>query len=338
MTFKIILAHFLFTLVVVSASGCSELLVSGPDENQNLADFEAVWSITNSEYPFFQFKGIDWDAVHSSYRPLAEQAKGDEIVQVLFDMLSELKDAHVRLSTKGGFDTFIIPYDSPRSRRDRLAFNPSIVRNYFAGELDLTASRNIEYGIAGGNIGYIRLSTFESGNWIFEFDEVLARLAATRALIVDVRNNDGGSFQSTDFVIGRFLTAPISSLPTYGHAQLQPSYLIRPRGPFAYSDSIVVLANGGSASASDGFVEIMKQIPSVTVVGDTTAGAGGDTQRFSLPSGRQIRLSVKDICRYDGNPIEWNGVAPDVRVRQIEADTQEGRDRQLEYALQLLRQ
>ena len=61
------------------------------------------------------------------------------------------------------------------------------------------------------------------------------------------------------------------------------------------------------------------------------------SHRALFPGGIRINVSTKDIRRYDGLPIEWNGVPPDIRVEQTAEDIRQGRDKQLEYALQLLR-
>jgi len=82
---------------------------------------------------------------------------------------------------------------------------------------------------------------------------------------------------------------------------------------------------------------MMKQIPTVTILGDTTGGGSGAPEYFSLPSGRQIRISLKDFRRYDGIPYEWNGVPPEIRVEQTEEDIKHQRDRQLERAIELLK-
>jgi len=76
-------------------------------------------------------------------------------------------------------------------------------------------------------------------------------------------------------------------------------------------------------------------------VGDTTGGgsAGGtisDTGLRTLPSGKRIEIGTLDLRRYDGLPWEWLGIPPDIRVVQTEADISAGRDRQLEFAIELL--
>jgi C-terminal processing protease CtpA/Prc len=103
-----------------------------------------------------------------------------------------------------------------------------------------------------------------------------------------------------------------------------------------------VITNGASLSGAELFAEVMKQIPFVTVVGDTTAGGGCNDRDVNdgdrrLPSGKLIHIPTGCILRYDGALIEWNGVTPDVLVTQTEADVLRGRDLQLEFAIELLR-
>lgn len=325
---------YIFILFVTAFFGCSDLIVGDPEPSNNVADFEAAWSVTNSVYPYFQFKGINWDSLHIVYRLRAEQSKGDEMFVVLFDMLAELKDGHVGLTTKGGY--YVRAYTPPRTARDRFAFDPLVVRKYFDRELMLAGEMKMEYETLPGNIGYIRFSTFTEGNWILEFHGVLDYFRNTKGLIIDVRNNGGGSNNNSDIVVSRFLSAPLAYGATYFKRQLQPTHQLQPRGPFCYSNPVVVLINGVCFSTTEDFVEMMKQVSTVTVVGDTTAGGSGAPEYFSLPSGRQIRISMKDSRRYDGIPYEWNGVPPHIRVAQTEVDVQSGRDRQLEYAITML--
>lgn len=324
-----------FVLWILILSGCGDLIVGEPDRTDNVADFEAAWSITRSVYPYFQFKRINWDSLRVMYRSRAEQSRGDEIFEVLFDLLAELRDGHVGLTTKGGY--YVQTYQLPRTVRDRFAFDPLVVRKYFDKELKLAGDKKMEYETLSGNIGYIRFSTFTSGNWIQAFDGVLEYLRTTKGLILDVRNNGGGSDNTTDFVVSRFISAPLPRAPGYINGQLQSRQPLQPRGPFRYGNPVVVLINGVCFSATESFVETMKQLSTITVVGDTTGGGSGAPEYYSLPSGRRIRVSTKDFRRYDGLPIEWNGVAPHMRVAQTEVNIRAGRDLQLEYANAMLR-
>ncbi len=89
----------------------------------------------------------------------------------------------------------------------------------------------------------------------------------------------------------------------------------------------------------------MKQLPNVIAIGDTTGGgsAGGTSEpanartEYYLPSGKMINIGTVDNRRYDGQPWEWLGIHPDIRVVQTETDINAGRDNQLEYAINMLK-
>jgi carboxyl-terminal processing protease len=324
-------------MLCVSIYSCADMVVGDPVPENDLQDFTDACATIRENYPYFQFKGINWDSVCALYLPRARQAQGDEIYSVLFDLLKELKDGHVELETTGGFPVRV--YQTPRELRDKDAYNPLVVRKYFHAELRLTGSNNIEYGIMDGNIGYVYLSTFHEGSWINDFAGVLDYLQNTKGLIVDVRDNSGGTDITSRVVVGRFLISrmPYPSSYMKGILITDPNAFLQPLGPFRYAQPVVVLINGRSSSMAEGFAEQMKQIPTVTVLGDTTAGAGGEPRVFVLSSGRKIRVSTKDIRRYDGQPQEWNGIPPTIRVPQSATDAGAGRDKQLEYAIELLR-
>jgi C-terminal processing protease CtpA/Prc len=110
-----------------------------------------------------------------------------------------------------------------------------------------------------------------------------------------------------------------------------------------YTKPVVLWINGDSMSGAELFPGLMKQLSNVTVVGDTTLGGGcndvaDDIQGDDwLPSGKYIHIGTTYVLRYYSEPIEWNGVLPDIRVPQTKDDIDQGRDKQLEYAIGLLR-
>ena len=86
--------------------------------------------------------------------------------------------------------------------------------------------------------------------------------------------------------------------------------------------------------------ERMRQLGHVTLAGDTTAGAGMSTNvdpRHHLPSGKAIAINYDAILRFDGEPLEWNGVPPDIQVPQSDRDVADNRDKQLEFAIEFLK-
>lgn len=331
------------TLAALLAVGaCDTLLVPPSDADSVVADFEAAWSWTDSVYPMFQQKGIDWDSVHTVFRLRAEAASGDEVYPLLRDLLEVPRDGHLYFQTPGG--GLVYPYMPPRLVEGRHTFSRFLVRRYAMGHMGTLAGGDIEYGVMPGNIGYVRFATFDPENLWTQVPEAMATVRNTDGLVLDVRNNNGGERQNVSALVSSFLTDTLVWLEGFeaDGVLFEPWEPIPPDpGRYTYAAPVVVLINGASISGAEILAETMKRVAGVTVVGDTTAGAACNDRDVNpgnrtLPSGIVIHIPTACLLRYDGLPMEWNGVPPDIRVPQTKADIDEGRDLQLEYALSLL--
>jgi len=336
--FKIKLLILISSAVILTS--CEEMIVKPAESNLNLDDFEATWERVNMVYPYLEYKQINWDSIYTVYQPQAEQAKGDEIYTVLIEMLTELKDMHVHVKTDGG--RYMSTYLAPRWVKDKYTYDPIVVRNYFDKELRITGEDRIEYEIIQGNIGYIYMATFDDDYLLNYFSEALEYVKNTKALILDIRHNNGGSYQNLVAVVSRFITAPLEKPNYYLQGELIDLPPFEPQSNFQYTNPIVLLINGVCYSTGDIFPEIMKQISTVTLVGDTTSGgSSGSTTSFpayyKLPSGKTIFVGTTDWRGYNGSPLEWVGVAPDILVQQTKEDIENGVDKQLEYAINMLK-
>ena len=326
-------------LSVLVLAACTDLIVKPPASNLNVADFEAVWSTVDEYYPCLEFKGIDWDSLYTVYLPRAEAARGDEFYRVLHDLLGELRDGHVRYFTPGGSERY--PWIPPRRLRDEGLYNPFVVRRYFDRDLELSPSGKIESGILSGNLGYVFLADFHEDYLIRDFPAAMYRMRDTAGLIIDIRQRVGGSTANVAAVVSRFITEPLPWLAFIREGELLALTPCQPSGSSPYTGPVVVLINGLTFSAGELCSEMLKQLPQVTAVGDTTGGGGiggtiPDTSRLVLPSGKRFEINYLELRRYDGVPIEWNGVPPDVRVVNTAADIAARRDLQLEFAIELL--
>jgi hypothetical protein len=331
---ELMLFYILFSTLLFS---CKDIIVTEPDTNLNLQDFESAWKRVNDIYPYLEFKNINWDSVYNVYKPRAESAHGDDIYIVLGDLLAELKDGHVFYKTNGGAEVY--PYYPKRHFKDRHAYSPFVVRKYFNKELIITEYGSMEYEIIPGNIGYLFISDFHEDNFPVEFYTALEYLRNTKGLIIDIRQKRGGNYQNIEAVVQRFITKPLERNEAYRDGVKLDFQPFVPQGSFQYIKPVVVLINGSTFSAGEFTTEILKQLPHVTAVGDTTGGGsagGGDESIFSLPSGKSISVDFIDFRRYDGLPWEWLGVPPDIRIVQTEKDIIAGRDKQLEYAINFL--
>ncbi len=311
---------------------CADLLAPGQTRDRNLQDFEAAWEIAATHYPFFAFKRVNWDSMYTAFRPRAAQARGDDIYPLLCELFLPLRDVHIQVQSEAGYP--MVNYRWPRVG-DVATYSPTVVRHYCRYPLRVTGENNMEYGLVGDTIGYLHFATFARGEWIRAVDQALAELSHTHGLIVDVRNNFGGSSTSSDYVLARFIDRPLTQVMYFRDGRTV-SWTIEPCATLRYAGRVVVLINGATLSAAEMFAELMRQMPTVTVLGDTSGGGGGDTELFGLPSGKKLKLPVKFARRTDGEMIEWNGIIPDVVVEQTASDVRKGTDKQLAAAIALL--
>jgi C-terminal processing protease CtpA/Prc len=329
----------LLTIIFIySFFGCEDIFIkSGNDEN-NLEDFEKAWQGIDYVYPYFEVKNIDWDQIYQEYRPKAEIAKGDEIYTVLIDLISELKDQHPYIKFMGGCQATI--YLSPRYIRDRDLFDPKVVKKYFDKEFNIAGKGYIEYQVLPDNIGYINISSLSPQNLVSDFGRVLDYFANAKGIIIDVRHNMGGAADNSNKVLSYLINSDFQVPQAYYLKQIVTQDPIKPNG-YEYSNPIVVLINGVSYSEAERFTEMMKQLPNVTAVGDTTgggsAGSNGIRDEIILPSGKIVHVGNFDFRRYDGRPWEWIGIEPDIQITNTQENLKKGIDNQLEYAIGLLK-
>jgi len=320
----------LFFLLPILIIGCE----TNPKEN--IESFDSAWNRINDVYPFLEFKKINWDSIYTIYRPKVESANRKEFKLIINDMLSELEDVHVYHRKKVGIQRY--PYKSPRQIKDKNAISKSVIRKYFNERLKF--SKGVLYGISPENIGYIRFKSFHNKGLIVKLPEIFKYLSNTKGLIVDLRSPKGGDYNVLMAFVNYFMTTPLEKPELYILEKIEQSPFQASESEYIYTKPAVVLINGLTISAGESTAEILKQLPNVTVVGDTTCGGGGCSSNhtvqaigeYELPNSLLISVPTGYFKRYDGSHLEWNGVSPDVRVKQTETDINNSKDKQLEFA------
>ena len=297
-----------------------------------IEDFEETWEIADEWYPYFNFKNINWDSIHDIYYPEIASSYSDEYLMIINNMLIELRDGHVALMLKSGK---YFGYRTPRQVKDERSFDFSVTQTYITGDYNSIADDRIQYGSIN-DIGYIRISTLMQGDWIESIDDALGTLGGTKAIIIDIRHNGGGSTNTGVYIVSKFIQEPLPAPGFDEKGVFHPGGSIQPRQANNYANPAVLLVNGIVLSAAEHLAMWMQHINHVTLIGDTTGGASGNPLAFSLPSGNEVRMSTRYMYRYDGEPIEWNGIVPDIIVTQSESDILKGEDLQLEYAIDFL--
>lgn len=331
--------NILFLLIgLLSATSCIREDVSG---NTPEANFESLWKIIDEQYCFLEYKkqeyGLDWDQVHDAYAKRITPSMGWEaLFEVLSEMVAELRDGHVNLTSSLASSQYRQWFDSyPRN------FSDSIQSIYL--KKDYNQSSGLTYQILENNIGYIYCSSFSNGIGDGNLDQTLNRLAICDGLIIDVRNNGGGNLTTAQKLAARFtnqktLVGYMTHKTGKGHGDFSNPYpvYIEPSNGIRWQKRAVVLTNRRSFSATNDFVNSMKQFPLITIVGDKTGGGSGLPFTSEIPCGWSIRFSASPMLDPQMNQIEF-GINPDVKIDMTSEDMQKGKDTMIEYACKLLK-
>jgi len=331
--------NILFLLIsLLNATSCIREDVSG---NTPEANFESLWEIIDEQYCFLEYKkqeyGLDWDQVHDAYAKRITPSMGWEaLFEVLSEMVAELRDGHVNLTSSLASSQYRQWFDSyPRN------FSDSIQSIYL--KKDYNQSSGLTYQILENNIGYIYCSSFSNGIGDGNLDQTLNRLAICDGLIIDVRNNGGGNLTTAQKLAARFtnqktLVGYMTHKTGKGHSDFSNPYpvYIEPSNGIRWQKRAVVLTNRRSFSATNDFVNSMKQFPLITIVGDKTGGGSGLPFTSEIPCGWSIRFSASPMLDPQMNQIEF-GINPDVKVDMTSEDMQKGKDTMIEYACKLLK-
>lgn len=331
--------RFAYILITLAAAVCLNTACHQQEEWENdaIGNFEALWTIIDQHYCFFAYKDVDWNEVHDRYRAkIGEDITSQELFDICDQMLKELRDGHTNLISSFNTSRYWIWEQYPENYNERL------IDQYYLN-FDYRRTAGIKYQILSNNIGYMRYGDFSVSFGEGNLDAVFSYLAASDALVIDVRSNGGGYLTNVETLVGRFIDQTIHAGaichkrgPKHDDFSTPYDYNIKPtKGRVHYNKPVVVLTNRGSYSASNNFVSIMKQLPQVWIVGDTTGGGCGLPFTSELPNGWTIRFSAAPITDADGNLTEF-GVEPDLKVDLSSADEAQGRDTMLDAACQLL--
>jgi carboxyl-terminal processing protease len=329
------------TLVLLFSAGCADAFLGPAIAKDNGAVFDEVWREFDLHYSFFGVKRINWDSLGAHYRPLAVNASTDaEFAGVLGRMLDELHDVHVALTPGLAKETM---RQLARSDTASTYFAQGVVFDRYVTSSRYTSARHLRYGMATPTVGYILIASFTGGDWSKEMDEALDGLSTARSIVVDVRNNTGGTYVLAAALAGRFA----DRTRTFGYVRRRngPSHddftdfvaeIVAPTGARQFRGPVIVLSNRRNVSTSENFILAMKALPSVTVVGDTTAGASGAPIVRELSNGWTYQLSEWIEYTPERTIFEGIGLPPHVVVRAKATDVGKNLDAVLERALSLL--
>jgi carboxyl-terminal processing protease len=208
-------------------------------------------------------------------------------------------------------------------------------------EMDITITRavidlrEVRSELLGGNVGYVRLTTFtaRATDMVREAITSLLDQGATR-FVLDLRGNPGGFIDAAQGIASQFI--PTGELLFTVESGEDVQEWTAANGVLQSNDvPVVVLIDGGSASASEIVAAALQEHGRATLVGEPTFGKNTVQVWNDLPNGGGLRLTTDRWFTPEHDSAAPDGVQPDVEVAAPE-DPSADEDPQLDRALEVL--
>jgi C-terminal processing protease CtpA/Prc len=261
------------------------------------------------------------------------------LVGYVYNWLSPRPGMHLQLRKPGGS---VISLDAlakvtPATRV--YDFTDALVRQQIYSQMEQEDTARLHSWRAFGDTALVwHFSQFVYADQAI--DDMMDRARASKALILDLRDNPGGAVVTILRLLGHFVDHP-ERVALVRHRNKTDTMTVRPVGRTPFRGNLIVLVNAGSASASEVTARFLQLDGLSTTVGDRSAGAVMTSQEFVHVVGGEkymvygATIAVRDMIFDDGNRLENVGVVPEFIILPTGADLIAKRDPQMTKALAL---
>ena len=191
---------------------------------------------------------------------------------------------------------------------------------------DIIKVRSVKSRLLEKNYGYLRISSFQSGTGeglVDAIDELKKENEAPlKGIVLDLRNNPGGVLNAAVDVSDAFIQ---SGLIVYTEGRIKNSEMRFNATPDDVINGapIVVLINGGSASASEIVAGALQDHKRAIIMGEKSFGKGSVQTILPTSNGGAVKLTTARYFTPSGRSIQAEGIEPDVTLARVKLETLE---------------
>ncbi|UCG29955.1 MAG: hypothetical protein JSV53_10715 [candidate division WOR-3 bacterium] len=184
------------------------------------------------------------------------------------------------------------------------------------------------------DIGYVSFSAFIPP--VDErFTEFVDTMVNMRGLIIDIRGNPGGMHVVGEAIVAKLLQKE-TLFSVFRYRDRTEEVVVKPSGK-TFDGPVVVMIDVMNGSASERFSGCIQSIGRAVVIGERSPGSVGPSDVKKLPNGASFMYLTSQSLTPDGTVLEGHGVIPDIVVSLDRHALLEGRDTQLEHAVEYIK-
>ncbi len=190
----------------------------------------------------------------------------------------------------------------------------------FAITREVIKVKSVKYHTLESHYGYVRITSFQTQTG----EQLMKALSALKkenggkldGLVLDLRNNPGGVLGAAVSVADAFLTKGLIVYTDGRTKDSQSKYMATP-GDMLNGAPIVVLVNGGTASAAEIVSGALQDHKRALIMGSRTFGKGSVQTIFPMSNGGAVKLTTARYFTPSGRSIQAEGIVPDIKLRSV---------------------
>ena len=197
---------------------------------------------------------------------------------------------------------------------------------------------SLKWEIKNENIAYLKLYQFsEKASFDFRIAAIEILASPCQKIILDLRNNPGGYLEVAQEISGWFLKrGEIVVIEDFGARKERNIYKAQGNASLV-GFPVVILINQGSASGSEILAGALRDNRDILLIGEKSFGKGSVQELERLSEGSSLKITVAKWLTPKGELITDKGLEPDIKVEMTEEDYEEGKDPQLDKAIEIIK-